>query len=144
MTNDERIPKPKPRKLISDFGYLNFFRHSSFVIRHFLALLLATSALAENWPCWRGPRLDGTSLEPNIPQTWSGESNIAWKVELPGVGHASPIVWNDRLFTVTALPDQQARLLLCLDRSSGKMLWQKTVLTAPMEKKHTLNSHASS
>jgi outer membrane protein assembly factor BamB len=107
-------------------------------------LFHATLALAENWPCWRGPRLDGTSLERNIPQTWGWDSSVAWKVELPGIGHASPIVWNDRLFTVTALPDQQARVLLCLNRTTGKILWQKTVLTAPMEKKHSLNSHASS
>ena len=57
---------------------------------------------AENWPGWR-PRGDGTSLETNVPVNWSETENIAWKVEVPGVGHASPIVWNDRVFVVSCL-----------------------------------------
>ena len=104
----------------------------------------AGAASAENWPVWRGPRLDGTSLEQNVPVHWSATSNVVWKTALPGVEHASPIVWEDRVFTVTAIPDQEARALLCLDRKTGAMLWQKTVLTSPLEKKHELNSHASS
>jgi len=60
------------------------------------------------------------------------------------VGHASPIVWEDKIFTVAALLDSQERILLCLDRKSGKMLWQRTVLSSPLERKHALNSHASS
>jgi outer membrane protein assembly factor BamB len=115
--------------------------------RFILPLLVFSSALcshAENWPCWRGPRLDGTSLESNIPREWSSSNNITWKAELPGAGHASPNVWNDRVFTVTAIAAKQARVLLCLDRSTGKFLWQKTVITAAMEGKHQLNSHASS
>src|SRR5437867_10099791 len=106
-------------------------------------LALAHFAAAENWPCWRGPRLDGTSVEQEIPIHWSATSNIVWKATLPGSGHASPIVWADKVFTVAALSTQE-RILLCLDRNSGKVLWQKTVLTAPLEGKHELNSHASS
>src|SRR5947207_10281156 len=98
---------------------------------------------AENWPCWRGPRLDGTSLESNIPVHWSATSNMVWKTALPGLGHASPIIWEDRLFTVAALQTEE-RVLLCLARKSGKILWQKTVLRSPLEPKHQLNSHASS
>jgi outer membrane protein assembly factor BamB len=114
-------------------------------MRLLLLLFLFANALhAENWPCWRGPRLDGTSLETNSPVHWSASSNVVWKTSLPGVGHASPIVWQDRVFTVTAVPDQEARKLLCLDRADGKTVWQKTVLTAPLEGKHKLNSHASS
>jgi outer membrane protein assembly factor BamB len=110
------------------------------------AVLLAPliTAQAENWPGWRGPRGDGTSLETNLPIHWSATSNVVWKTELPGLGHASPIVWQDKIFTVSALPDTQDRVLLCLDRKTGTILWQKTVLTAPLEQKHRLNSHASS
>src|SRR6476469_7296518 len=110
-------------------------------------LILAVTACAsraENWPGWRGPRGDGTSLETHIPRTWSSSDNVAWKTELPGVGHASPIVWNDRVFTVTAVPEERARALVCLNRNDGRILWQKTVVTSPMERKHSLNSHASS
>src|SRR3954451_10164316 len=91
------------------------------------AALLVTSlttAQAENWPGWRGPRGDGTSLETNLPLHWSATSNVVWKTELPGLGHASPIVWQDKVFTVSALPDSQDRVLLCLDRKSGSILWQ--------------------
>lgn len=106
--------------------------------------LFANAVLAENWPCWRGPRMDGTSVEAKVPVHWSATSNILWKTEIHGLGHASPIVWKDRVFTVTAIPEQQARVLLCFNRSDGKVVWQKTVLTAPLEGKHRLNSHASS
>jgi len=112
------------------------------------ALLLflgqAAGVLAEDWPCWRGPRLDGTSLETNVPVYWNATSNIAWKTELPGAGHASPIVFGDRVFTVSALADTQERLLLCLDRKTGELLWKQKVLSAPFEQKHELNSFASS
>jgi hypothetical protein len=105
---------------------------------------VASAAGSENWPCWRGPRLDGTSLETNVPVHWHATSNVSWKAVLPGVGHASPIVWEDRVFTVTALIESQERALLCLDRNTGRILWQRTVLAAPLEKKHALNSQASS
>ncbi len=110
----------------------------------FLLLALAAPLRAENWPCWRGPRLDGTSIEKNLPVHWSATSNVVWQTALPGVGHASPIVWADKIFTVACVPETEARVLLCLDRKSGTLLWQQTVLTAPLERKHSLNSHASS
>jgi outer membrane protein assembly factor BamB len=111
-----------------------------------LACLLASLSLAtaENWPGWRGPRGDGTSLEKNIPVHWNATSNVVWKAELPGLGHASPIVWEDRVFTVTCVPEKEARVLLCLDRRTGKLVWERTVLSSPLERKHRLNSHASS
>jgi outer membrane protein assembly factor BamB len=109
-----------------------------------LFLLATTLPLAaENWPQWRGPRLDGTSLDHGFPQAVN-DASLTWKTELPGSGHASPIVWGDRLFTVAADAETQQRLLLCLDRASGKLLWQADVLKSPMEGKHRLNSHASS
>ncbi len=139
-----------------------------------VAVLLSLSTLAagaENWPNWRGPRGDGSSTETNIPTQWSGEENVAWKVRIPGTGHSSPIVWDDRVFVTSCLIDEaeanaQAgknagkkadpkaapvaeskpveRLLICLDRKSGKTLWTQTVLTSNLEKKHHLNSFASS
>ena len=110
------------------------------------ALVLAFSAFApaENWPAWRGPRGDGTSLEKNVPVTWSGTKNVVWKTAVPGKGHASPIVWEDRIFLVTALKDKAQRLLLCLDRKSGKILWQRMIIESPSERIHKFNSYASS
>ena len=93
---------------------------------------------------WRGPRGDGTSLETNVPTQWSGVQNVVWKTPIPGKGHASPIVWNDRVFLVTTEKERRQRLLLCLDRSDGKILWQQVVLAAPLERINSLNSFASS
>ena len=105
---------------------------------------LTLAAHAENWPQWRGPRLDGTSTELTAPVHWSATSNVLWKTELPGPGHASPIVFGDNVFTVAANGPSEERLLVCLDRASGKMLWRESVLKTLMESKHPLNSHASS
>lgn len=113
----------------------------------FAAILFpASQAAAENWPGWRGPRGDGSSEESAVPTRWNGEKNenIAWQVEVPGTGHASPVIWNDRIFLVSCLEEEQDRILLCFDRKSGKTLWQKSVLKSPLEKKHALNSYASS
>src|SRR5690348_7515272 len=81
----------------------------------FAAWLTATSILAENWPGWRGPRGDGTSLEEKVPVRWSGGENIAWKIEVPCLGHASPIVWDDRIFLVGADLEHGDRLVVCFD-----------------------------
>lgn len=101
------------------------------------------SARCEDWPGWRGPRGDGTSIEKNIPTRCDAEQ-LVWKTALPGVGHASPIVWGDRVFTLSALSDKEDRVLLCLDRKTGKILWQQTILHASLEQKHQENSFASS
>jgi outer membrane protein assembly factor BamB len=111
----------------------------------FLGCLATLGVLsAEDWPGWRGPRGDGTSLETGVPVRWTATSNVAWKTAIPGAGHASPVVHGDRLFTVSALPENEDRVLFCLDRSSGRILWQQTVLHSPLERKHALNSYASS
>jgi outer membrane protein assembly factor BamB len=75
---------------------------------------------------------------------WSKTSNVAWKVSIPGHGYSSPIVWGDRLFLTTCLEKERKRVLLCLDRTNGKVLWERVVLTAELEGKHSLNSYASS
>jgi outer membrane protein assembly factor BamB len=106
-------------------------------------LLLSLPLHAENWPQWRGPRLDGTSLDQGFPVKVDGKS-LSWRAELPGQGHASPIVWEDRVFTVAALAETEERVLQCVNRADGKVLWQKAVLKSPLEGKHRLNSHASS
>ena len=81
-----------------------------------------------------------------MPIRWNGKEgqNIVWKTPIPGKGHASPIVWGDRIFLVSCREDTQDRILLCLDRASGRILWEQTVVNAPLEKKHRLNSYASS
>lgn len=124
--------------------FVAYFVHSMrSVLTLAFALSFGSSLLAENWPQWRGPRTDGTSLDKGFP-TQVDASNILWRTELPGEGHASPIVWNDRVFVVACVPEDEARVLICLDRANGKPLWQTTVVHSPLESIHRLNSRASS
>jgi outer membrane protein assembly factor BamB len=111
-----------------------------------LSLLLVIGSFnlkAENWPNFRGPKGDGTSSEKEIPVKWDERTNVLWKTAVPGVGYASPIVWDDKLFTVSAKTETQEKILLCYDTHNGKLLWQTTVLKAPFESKHNDNSFAS-
>jgi outer membrane protein assembly factor BamB len=108
-----------------------------------LLVLAATNVLAEDWPCWRGPRLDGHSAEKNLPIKWSAKDNVAWSTPLPGIGHSSPIIVGDRVFVTTCLLKEEDRLLVCLDRHTGKILWQREVVHSPLEPKHKLNSWSS-
>ena len=107
-------------------------------------LLVSISVCAENWPGWRGPRGDGSSTEKNLPVKWSAAENVAWKAALPGRGHASPIVWQEQVFLVACLPERQERVLLCLDRRTGRERWRRVVIKSPLETIHRLNSRASS
>jgi hypothetical protein len=102
-----------------------------------------TVAQAQNWPCWRGPNGDGTSIETNLPTRWDTITNVVWKIAVPGIGYSSPIVWKDKLFMTTALLEKQEKVLLCYDCKNGKLLWQKTVLKTMFENKHDNNSYAS-
>jgi outer membrane protein assembly factor BamB len=106
-------------------------------------LAAATSTVqAEPWPGWRGTRGDGTCIEQDVPTNWD-PAGALWKTELPGKGHGSPIVWGSRVFTVTAISATKERMLLCLDRNTGSILWQRTVVQGPLEKINKENSHAS-
>lgn len=115
------------------------------VLSLMIGVLGPVPSRAENWPCWRGPTREGHSAETGIPIRWDGASgeNVLWKVEVPGEGHGSPIVWNDRLFLVTCLLESRERQLLCYDTADGRLLWRQTVVHCPLETKHTLNSFAS-
>ena len=106
---------------------------------------LTTVSSAENWPCWRGPRGDGSSLETDVPREWDGGAgkNIAWKVPVPYTGHSSPAIWNDRVFVTGADEGHQRRMLMAFDRRDGSLVWEREVEEAPLEHKHKLNSWAS-
>lgn len=86
----------------------------------------AGSAAAENWPQWRGPRRDGTSLEKGIATQWSKTDGIRWRAPLPGPAGSTPIVWNDRIFLTSA--DGEDLVLIALD-TGGKERWKRVVST---------------
>ena len=90
--------------------------------------LAAVPSLAENWPQWRGPFLNGSTTETNLPDSFSKTENVLWTAALPGPAHATPIIWDDSVFINS--PDEDGNLLLlCLDRQTGKVRWQKQVST---------------
>jgi outer membrane protein assembly factor BamB len=105
---------------------------------------LTLPGLAEDWPGWRGPRGDGTSLEKGVPLKWGVDENVRWKSPVPGKGHSSPIVWGTQVFLTTCIEETGDRLLLCLDANTGTETWRRTVLSTKLEHKHRLNSFASS
>jgi len=97
------------------------------------------------WSRWRGPSGQGIVEAGGYPESWSETKNILWKVQVPGRGHSSPIVWGDRVFLTTAGAEAgDHRSILCFRRSDGKLLWQTAVPEAPAEKLHQKNSYASS
>lgn len=97
---------------------------------------------AENWPCWRGPRQDGHSSDTSLPVKWDAKG-VTWKTELKGTGQSSPIIWGDRIFLTTALDKGQQRVVFCVDRRDGKVLWEKVAWTGQPEPSHYMNGWAS-
>lgn len=109
-----------------------------------MALALVSPSQVGNWPGWRGPRGDGIANETNLPTQWSATENIAWKAPIPGRGHSSPIVWGDRVFLTACHEDQGKHALLCLDRKTGQILWERQQEQKLQKAIHQQNSHASS
>ena len=108
----------------------------------------------KNWHHWRGPYATGVAVDANPPITWSETENIRWKIGIPGIGHATPIIWEDKIFVQTAVEAPEAEKesddaednslfggffggkdagptykfdLLAINRSDGSVLWQKTL-----------------
>ena len=124
------------------------------------AFVLATSFLAtlaqaqedgkdRFWPHWRGPLATGVAPHADPPIEWSETKNIRWKVEIPGKGHGTPVIWGDRVFVTTAIPvgeqvepvpddapgahdnasvtRKQRYIAMALSRKDGEILWQRTL-----------------
>ncbi len=121
------------------------FRFFCLVLAVVLFASFDAEGQAENWPGWRGLRGDGTSLEVDVPTEWDGESgkNIRWKVAIPGSGYSSPVIHGDRIFLTSCNEGEKTRLLHCVNRESGDVLWTRAVLESPLEGVHKLNGHAS-
>jgi outer membrane protein assembly factor BamB len=122
------------------------------------------------WPAWRGPLMTGEALHATPPLEWSETKNVAWKVEIPGHGSATPVVWGDRLFILTAVPigprvepsgsDEalpewrrdagqtadhvQQFTILALNRGDGTTAWKRVLREElPHEGAHATGSWAS-
>jgi len=107
--------------------------------------LQAASLTSADWPAWRGPTRDGLAAPgQNPPTEWSETQNILWKVPLPGRGHSSPTVVGECIYLATADPVKRAQSVLCLDRQTGKLVWQTEVHAANAETGKHANSTAAS
>lgn len=130
----------------------------------FVILVVASgtaSALADEWPSWRGPTGVGSSAEKSLPLKWSATENVRWKVKLPSAGNSTPIIWGDRVFItqandVTMWPPRklenfaggssaggyaiaEKRSVMCFNRADGKLLWQRDVVYKDKEITHPTN-----
>ena len=107
------------------------------------SLIAATSTFAQEWTRFRGPNGTGISQARTIPTTWT-EQDYNWKVKLPGgSGHSSPVVWGDKVFVLSADPQDATRYMLCYDATNGKQLWQRKYKSTTHHL-HVLSSFASS
>ena len=82
-------------------------------------------------------------MERNLPLKWSVAENVVWKTEIPGQGWSSPIVWGDRVFVTSATDNGTKCRVLCLDRKSGKISWNKEVFEQVPRRKEGKNSYAT-
>ena len=107
-------------------------------------LLQSVTLAAADWPHWRGPTHDGMARG-DAPLHWSDTEHVAWKAEVPGRGHSSPVVSGDRVFVTTAVPTGPAVagalpehrfMVLCFDRKTGKLLWEKVTRVATPHQRH--------
>ena len=119
------------------------------------------------WPSYRGYMSSGVMDNADLPGSFNIEKsiNIRWKVALSGLGHSSPVIWNDKLFITTAVsradmhgiktgifgdgmpvPDSSVHdwKVICIDKNSGKTLWERTAYTGvPQIKRHPKSTHAN-
>ena len=128
-----------------------------------------TGGQGQGWLQWRGPLGTGEAPAANPPVEWSESQNIRWKVEIPGHGSATPLVWRDRVFVVTAIPvgesgtrdgffqglvrrfvgtvgatETHRYVVLAIDRRDGRVLWERVAREeAPHEGRHRTGSWAS-
>src|SRR5690606_8947315 len=139
----------------------------------FVLSLVSTSSHAQNpaaehWPQWRGPLATGAAIKGHPPVQFGESKNLKWKTAIPGKGHATPMVWGDKIILQTAVatsqvspdapqgteggsrmaPNQTDKVhdfkVLLVDRGNGKILWEKTVANEwPQESTHDLGSWAS-
>jgi outer membrane protein assembly factor BamB len=139
-----------------------------------MSLILASGNIPDyekNWHQWRGPYMTGESPDGDPPIEWSETKNVKWKIAIPGRGHATPIIWNDTIFVLTAIETDkdtgaaeqsestpQAHrgmpttrtmkihkfAIFALDRLDGKILWEQTLKEeVPQEGTHEMGSWAS-
>ncbi len=122
-------------------------RGKAVVGRWLLALAAVTAGRPEkgtaaDWPAWRGPQGIGVTIETNLPLHWSTNQNVRWRKPLPEPGNSTPIISRGRVFLTQTVGTR--RLLMCLDRADGKVLWEQGPANVMADPTHETNPQASS
>ena len=107
-----------------------------------LALTFTGLAFGQNWPRFRGPNGAGVSEATTIPVRWTTE-DYHWRVELPGIGYSSPVVWGDRVVVTSAEEEDATQRIGCLRTSDGGLIWKRD-FPSTTHPKHRFNCYASS
>jgi len=102
----------------------------------------ALRGAAQEWPRFRGPNGTGISHVKTVPSKIT-DSDINWKVELPGTGHSSPVLWGERIFLTTTGDKSGGISVLCLSVNAGRLLWRRDYSLTPFAR-HQFNSFATS
>ncbi len=124
------LPDLIPRQANDQNHFMNQLRAGFLAV---FAAWAAASAPAADWAQWRGPFFNGSTTESGLPNQWSKTENVSWVTPLPGYSGATPIIWEDTVFVSS--PDGEKNLvLLCLERATGKIRWQKVVAAGNREK----------
>lgn len=131
----------------------------------FLLSALSLTAAVDDWPRWRGPRNDGVARG-DVPTEFGEGKHVAWKLDIPGRGFSSPVMWGDRIFLTNAVPIADAPapaaagtdngprrgagggagtgkeykfVVLAIDAKTGKVIWERVAKTAtPHEGYHQM------
>lgn len=109
-----------------------------------LLLSLASPLVnAQEWTRFHGPNGQGVAISgaDSIPSKWSPK-DYDWSLDLPGIGHSSPVVWGEKLFVLSADPETAERHVLCVHAEDGSLLWKRSFASKPHHL-HTRSSYAS-
>ena len=139
----------------------------SIIFLSFFSALAQNPDPARQWFMYRGNYASGVLDNANLPKTWNAENgeNIAWKIEIPGLGHSCPIVWGDKVFVTSAVSSEDKKdvqpgiygsidpvqdnsvyawNIYCIDKKTGKIHWENTACKGvPEQKRHPMSSHAN-
>lgn len=100
-------------------------RVSTLIARVSVIMAIAGSVRAGDWPHWRGPYLNGSSDDTNLPATWGESENVAWRASLPGHSSATPVIADGRVFISSTDRESDALFALCFDALDGGELWRR-------------------
>jgi outer membrane protein assembly factor BamB len=98
-------------------------------------------ASGQEWTRFRGPNGSGESDASTIPPTWTAK-DYKWRVELPGEGYSSPVVWGDRIYVTAASNEDATQIVCCVNTSNGETVWKRTFPSKPY-RKNNLAGYAS-